>query len=39
MKLITAIIKPFMLDNVREALADTGVQGITVTEVKGFGRQ
>ncbi|WP_027965774.1 P-II family nitrogen regulator [Halomonas halocynthiae] len=39
MKLITAIIKPFMLDNVREALASTGVQGITVTEVKGFGRQ
>lgn len=39
MKLITAIIKPFMLDAVREALSDIGVQGITVTEVKGFGRQ
>ncbi|RKR07395.1 nitrogen regulatory protein P-II family [Kushneria sinocarnis] len=39
MKLITAIIKPFKLDDVREALADHGVQGITVTEVKGFGRQ
>nr|WP_298414009.1 P-II family nitrogen regulator [uncultured Halomonas sp.] len=39
MKLITAIIKPFKLDDVREALADSGVQGITVTEVKGFGRQ
>ena len=39
MKLITAIIKPFKLDDVREALADVGVQGITVTEVKGFGRQ
>lgn len=39
MKLITAIIKPFRLDDVREALADNGVQGITVTEVKGFGRQ
>ncbi|MGK2913690.1 MAG: P-II family nitrogen regulator [Porticoccaceae bacterium] len=39
MKLITAIIKPFKLDEVREALADVGVQGITVTEVKGFGRQ
>ncbi|MFB9868677.1 P-II family nitrogen regulator [Vreelandella sulfidaeris] len=39
MKLITAIIKPFKLDDVREALADNGVQGITVTEVKGFGRQ
>ncbi|CAM3806277.1 P-II family nitrogen regulator [Vreelandella rituensis] len=39
MKLITAIIKPFKLDDVREALAENGVQGITVTEVKGFGRQ
>ena len=39
MKLITAIIKPFKLDDVREALNDIGVQGITVTEVKGFGRQ
>ncbi|NWN82254.1 MAG: P-II family nitrogen regulator [Halomonas sp.] len=39
MKLISAIIKPFKLDDVREALADNGVQGITVTEVKGFGRQ
>jgi nitrogen regulatory protein P-II 2 len=39
MKLITAIIKPFKLDEVREALAGVGVQGITVTEVKGFGRQ
>ncbi|MEX1057946.1 MAG: P-II family nitrogen regulator [Natronospirillum sp.] len=39
MKLITAIIKPFKLDDVREALSDMGVQGITVTEVKGFGRQ
>ena len=39
MKMITAIIKPFRLDDVREALADIGVQGITVTEVKGFGRQ
>ena len=39
MKLITAIIKPFKLDDVREALADNGVQGITVTEVKGFGRK
>ena len=39
MKLITAIIKPFKLDEVREALSDLGVQGITVTEVKGFGRQ
>ncbi|HYW04128.1 MAG TPA: P-II family nitrogen regulator [Gammaproteobacteria bacterium] len=39
MKLITAIIKPFKLDDVREALSDVGVQGITVTEVKGFGRQ
>jgi nitrogen regulatory protein PII len=39
MKLITAIIKPFKLDEVREALADIGVSGLTVTEVKGFGRQ
>jgi len=39
MKLITAIIKPFKLDEVREALSAMGVQGITVTEVKGFGRQ
>jgi nitrogen regulatory protein P-II 2 len=39
MKLITAIIKPFKLDEVREALSNIGVQGITVTEVKGFGRQ
>ena len=39
MKMITAIIKPFKLDEVREALAQMGVQGITVTEVKGFGRQ
>jgi nitrogen regulatory protein P-II 2 len=39
MKLITAIIKPFKLDEVREALAAVGVSGITVTEVKGFGRQ
>ena len=39
MKLITAIIKPFKLDEVREALSGVGVQGITVTEVKGFGRQ
>ncbi len=39
MKLITAIIKPFKLDDVREALGVIGVQGITVTEVKGFGRQ
>lgn len=39
MKLITAIIKPFRLDDVRNALADVGVQGMTVTEVKGFGRQ
>ena len=39
MKLISAIIKPFKLDEVREALAGIGVQGITVTEVKGFGRQ
>lgn len=39
MKLITAIIKPFKLDDVREALSGVGVQGVTVTEVKGFGRQ
>jgi len=39
MKMITAIIKPFKLDDVREALSEIGVQGITVTEVKGFGRQ
>jgi nitrogen regulatory protein P-II 2 len=39
MKLITAIIKPFKLDDVRQALSEIGVQGITVTEVKGFGRQ
>ena len=39
MKLVLAIIKPFKLDDVREALAEVGVQGITVTEVKGFGRQ
>jgi nitrogen regulatory protein P-II 2 len=39
MKLITAIIKPFKLDDVRSALSDIGVQGITVSEVKGFGRQ
>ena len=39
MKLITAIIKPFKLEEVREALADVGVSGITTTEVKGFGRQ
>jgi nitrogen regulatory protein P-II 2 len=39
MKLITAVIKPFKLDDVRSALSDVGVQGITVTEVKGFGRQ
>lgn len=39
MKLITAIIKPFKLDDVREALSDVGVQGITATETKGFGRQ
>ncbi|MBT9492512.1 MAG: P-II family nitrogen regulator [Paucibacter sp.] len=39
MKLITAIIKPFKLDEVREALSAIGVQGLTVTEVKGFGRQ
>jgi len=39
MKMITAIIKPFKLDDVRQAVADVGIQGITVTEVKGFGRQ
>jgi nitrogen regulatory protein P-II 2 len=39
MKLVSAIIKPFKLDDVREALGDIGVSGITVTEVKGFGRQ
>ena len=39
MKMVTAIIKPFKLDDVREALSDIGVQGVTVTEVKGFGRQ
>ena len=39
MKMVTAIIKPFKLDEVREALSQLGVQGITVTEVKGFGRQ
>ncbi len=39
MKMVMAIIKPFKLDDVREALADAGVQGITVTEVRGFGRQ
>ena len=39
MKMVTAIIKPFKLDDVREALSEVGVQGITVTEVKGFGRQ
>ena len=39
MKLVTAIVKPFKLDEVREALSSIGVQGITVTEVKGFGRQ
>jgi nitrogen regulatory protein P-II 2 len=39
MKLITAVIKPFKLDEVREALSAIGVQGLTVTEVKGFGRQ
>ncbi len=39
MKLITAIIKPFKLDDVRSALSDIGVQGVTVSEVKGFGRQ
>ncbi len=39
MKLVTAVVKPFKLDDVREALSELGVQGITVTEVKGFGRQ
>ena len=39
MKFVTAIIKPFKLDDVRDAIAEVGVQGITVTEVKGFGRQ
>jgi nitrogen regulatory protein PII len=39
MKLITAIIKPFKLDDVRKAVSDVGVQGVTVTEVRGFGRQ
>lgn len=39
MKLVSAIIKPFKLDDVRESLSEVGVQGITVTEVKGFGRQ
>lgn len=39
MKLVTAIIKPFKLDDVREALSEIGVQGVTVTDVKGFGRQ
>ncbi len=39
MKMVTAIIKPFKLDDVREALSDVGVTGVTVTEVKGFGRQ
>ena len=39
MKLITAIIKPFKLDDVREALADAGIQGLTVSETRGFGRQ
>jgi nitrogen regulatory protein P-II 2 len=39
MKMVTAIIKPFKLDDVREAIAEIGIQGITVTEVKGFGRQ
>jgi len=39
MKLVTAIIKPFKLDDVRQALADVGVKGVTVIEVKGFGRQ
>ena len=39
MKLITAIIKPFKLDEVREALSEIGVNGLTITEVKGFGRQ
>ena len=39
MKLITAVIQPFKLDDVREALSEVGAQGVTVTEVKGFGRQ
>lgn len=39
MKLITAIIKPFKLDDVRAGLSDAGIEGVTVTEVKGFGRQ
>ncbi|MCZ6578743.1 MAG: P-II family nitrogen regulator [Gammaproteobacteria bacterium] len=39
MRMVTAIIKPFKLDDVREALAEIGIQGITVSEVKGFGRQ
>ena len=39
MKMVTAIIKPFKLDDVREALSEVGVQGMTVTEIKGFGRQ
>ena len=39
MKLVTAIVKPFKLDDVREALSEIGVQGVTVSEVKGFGRQ
>jgi len=39
MKLITAVVKPFKLDDVREALTDVGIEGMTVTEVKGFGRQ
>ena len=39
MKMITAIIKPFKLDDVREALSEIGIQGLTVSEVKGFGRQ
>ncbi|WP_350335718.1 P-II family nitrogen regulator [Coralliovum pocilloporae] len=39
MKLVTAIIKPFKLEDVRQALADIGVEGLTVTEIKGFGRQ
>ena len=39
MKFLTAIIKPFKLDDVREALSEAGIQGLTVTEVKGFGRQ
>ncbi|HCB09290.1 MAG TPA: P-II family nitrogen regulator, partial [Alteromonas sp.] len=39
MKLVTAIIKPFKLDDVREAISEIGIDGLTVTEVKGFGRQ